>query len=365
MVAVPNPRTWLANEDVTALKLRNLSNSVAFLKARPTFQGHQTLSQNVADQTYTPVQLDVDQVDNVSGHSPSTNPTRYVIKQPGWYLVSGFLFIAYTAASSTFTHSISVRATVNGVATDYRGETRPGATTHNPGVFGAELVLLDPATGDYVEILAWQNTGVSQTLGITVSPTNLKTSVMTAAWVAAASGTTGLAVPNPASFTSPLTAAQMNAYRDTTRFLIYPPIARLTRTGSVQSIPNGTWPTGTAITFDTATVDNYSGWSGGSPTRYTFPRSGLYYVYGMVSYSGNATGTRAAGLRVNAAAFTNWGGHDMPSSTGTAPAHRVAVARQLRVVAGDYVELMAFQSSGAARNTVAPNAVLIAVWRGV
>ncbi|WP_214103241.1 hypothetical protein [Acrocarpospora catenulata] len=358
---VPNPRTWGA-EFVTPPKLRDLGDSIAFLRQKPLFQGYQATAQAVPDQTYVPVNMDVETLDNWAVHSTKDNPSRYPVPVDGWYLVMGHLFVDYTAGSSGFSHSISFRATQNGSATDYRGETRPGGSTHQPGVYGAELLQLSKSTSDYVEMLAWQNTGTTRNLVADVSSSNIKSSVMSVAWVASLTGTTGLAVPSPAAWTSPLTSAQLNAYRDHVRFLTYPPIARLAL-NSGQGIPTQAWPNGTPIQFDAATVDNYAGWNAGvNPTRYSFARSGVYYLYGMYSCASNATGTRGVGLRINGGT-TVWGCHDMPC-TATAPAHRVAASRTVRVTAGDYVELMAFQSSGATRNTQGPHAVLIVVWKG-
>ncbi|MEV0968519.1 hypothetical protein [Microtetraspora glauca] len=362
--AVPNPRTW-GNEFITAPKLRDLGNSIGFLRQRPLFQGYQATAQAVADQTYTPVNMDVETLDNWAVHSTTINPSRYPVPVDGWYLVMGHLFFDYAASSSNFSHSISFRATTNngGTVTDYRGETRPGASTHQPGVFGAELLQLRKSTNDYVEMLAWQNTGVTRNLLADVSAASIKSSVMSVSWVASLTGTTGLAVPSPASWTSPISSAQLNAYRDHVRFLTYPPIARLTL-NSAQGIPSQTWAASTPIQFDSATVDNYGGWNAGiNPTRYSFPRSGVYYIYGMYSCSSNASGTRGVGLQINTNAVL-WGTHDMPC-TATAPAHRITVARTRRVNAGDYVQLVVTQSSGATRNTQAPHATLIAVWQGV
>ena len=357
---VPSPRTW-TGEKVTPAKLRDLGNAIAFLRQKPMFQGYQLTAQPVATATHQALNWDTEMIDTWGQHSTSSNPSRWVAPVAGWYWVTGRVFWDYTASSSANQHSVTIRTTSGVTPTDWRGETRPGASTHTPGAFGGELVQM--AAGDYVEIAGYQGSGSTQNTRVDSTPSVfLKTPMMTVQWVAATSGTTGLSVPSPAAFASPLTSAQFNAYRDAVKFMVYPPIARLARASTTQSIASGTWPTGTAITFDTATVDNYAGWNSGvNPTRYTIPATGMWLLYGLLAYSGNTAGTRACGLRVNAGT-TDWGTHDMPATVSST--HRASAVHFRRLTAGDYVELMAFQSSGSNRTTQDDSTHLVAIWMG-
>lgn len=122
--------------------------------------------------------------------------------------------------------------------------------------------------------------------------------------------------------------------------------------GTVQSVPNST---DTAITFTSAVSDNWSGWTSGSSTRYTIKVAGVYAVSGAVCWAGNATGRRYNYLRIN-------GTTAIPGSAGdlASPAtNNITVVSPLIIhsfAVGDYIELIANQTSGAALNTNAPSA---------
>lgn len=157
-----------------------------------------------------------------------------------------------------------------------------------------------------------------------------------------------LPVPNQATFVAGVTdsAAFLNAnVRDSVTFLANPPHLMCVQTAA-QSIPNAAF---TALTFDTNTVDSYSGHSTVTNTsRYVAQVAGWYWVAGVYATTniGSAldfgpqirkNGTAVQGLTVAAAsAGTNQG---------------LQVAGPVFLLIGDYVEIYAFQSSGAAHNT--------------
>lgn len=122
---------------------------------------------------------------------------------------------------------------------------------------------------------------------------------------------------------------------------------------AVFSVPNNPSPY-TPVTWQVASEDNWGGHSGvTNPSRYTVQVAGTYRVSGVVTFSSNATGTRAADLQKNGVRFPS-------NSSGASFVQAVAGFLSVQVPAtnivcavGDYIEMGAFQNSGGALNTVA------------
>jgi hypothetical protein len=122
-----------------------------------------------------------------------------------------------------------------------------------------------------------------------------------------------------------------------------------------QSIPN---IAATAIAFnsegnggyDTATYHD----TATNNTRITFPRTGYYTVQCMVTWAGNGAGDRVLYLRRNGAGgiFVDMQETNVPGANRFT--QRVHVTRNF--TGGDYVELLAYQSSGGALDVVNLNA---------
>jgi len=147
------------------------------------------------------------------------------------------------------------------------------------------------------------------------------------------------------------TTSEMNSFfRDPINFLLNKPAAQV-YSAAVQSIPN---TTATALTFDTERFDTDPDGVGGHSTsvntsRYTARYPGWYHVSGRYTYAANATGFRAVSIAVN--------GTGMPETlafgstpTGALTQH-VATDGDVFLNVGDYVELLAQQTSGGALNT--------------
>jgi hypothetical protein len=127
------------------------------------------------------------------------------------------------------------------------------------------------------------------------------------------------------------------------------PQVRVTNSGT-QSIPNGT---DTALTFDTETFDTDSMHSTVSNTsRLTCQTPGLYHITGGAEFSTNATGLRACVIKINGSTPIGFG-TSVPGSSVSSALNRLTANMIYRLSAGDYVEFMVHQTSGAALSTVA------------
>jgi hypothetical protein len=114
---------------------------------------------------------------------------------------------------------------------------------------------------------------------------------------------------------------------------------------TAQSIPNGAW---TPISFDTVRYDSGSTWVAANPTRLTCQVAGVYTITGHLIYSPNTAGSqRNAAILLNGSIYL---AQQAPAVSGYSASQytRVSVNTTYRLNVGDYVELQAWQDSGAA-----------------
>jgi len=383
ILAPRTPHTWIEKatgvfgDELSAKRLEaDVASSVAFLRQRPFFQGEATVTTAVASATYVPIPM-AELVDNVAGHSDSTNVSRWYDPFTAtsstigdWYLVTSYIAFA-GGTDPTKSYVAGIR--LNG-STVYEGSKNAGATGKVQTGLCVDLVQM--INSDYLEAVARQDTGGSINTTITG-----RTSTLTARWVCARTGTVVALPSTPRTWTAAdlLTAdtsggvnVPLNVHiRDTLRFLIYPPIVRLSSVGSSQTIPTGagTW---TSFQLPTATVDNYTGWSSGANTKYTCQRAGLYSVYGLaaVAESATATGFRAARIlhTIAAGGTAIYGGHSSQAATASSAGTQLPVLAKIRMAVNDTLELQLTHNEVGAltvKTGSGDHARLIAVWRSL
>lgn len=126
-------------------------------------------------------------------------------------------------------------------------------------------------------------------------------------------------------------------------YLANKPVCRVRRT-TAQSIPNNTE---TAITFDAERYDVGTLHSTVSNTsRITFIDPGVYDLKGNIEFATNGTGIRQVGIRLNGSIYLCL--IDV-ATLASSPVY-LNVATEDKFIAGDYVELVAYQNSGVALN---------------
>jgi hypothetical protein len=140
---------------------------------------------------------------------------------------------------------------------------------------------------------------------------------------------------------------------DVLDFLLNPPGAQVRRS-TAQSIVNS--GSGSAIAFDTEDSDTDAMHSVNG-TRLTCNTPGTYLISGMVPFDPNGTGSRDARIVKNATGVAIPGGRTILIPSGSVSITVPLAAIELPMIAGDFVELIAFQSSGGALNTTAANGV--------
>ena len=370
--SLPSPVTWSPQDKIFVPRLRaDLTDAVALLAARPYFVGQQTTGQSFVSANEIVVTMDTELTDAWNGHQEDISPAfagvtaDYWAPLPGWYLCDARIPFSYT--SSTPAPFMAGFIAVVGVSSTYgpvhgpimaNGSTSATVTPRCVDLIQQTIGGAPGGQGDFIQPLARQDSGSAQTLSVTA----FALPTVSIRWVCAVSGTQPLPVPPLTAVPSPITSAWLNAnLRDAVNFLVYPPVCKAhTTSGSVAS---GNLSSPKTVSPGTVDVDNYGAYSAG---LYTAPVSGRYIVAGQVNFaSSSTTATYACGIQVNGTAVL-WG--DALRFAGSGLAGGAGVTKRIRLSAGDTVQLVAAQNSGAALNlnTTASNQTrLIVVWEGI
>lgn len=149
-------------------------------------------------------------------------------------------------------------------------------------------------------------------------------------------------IPNPPTFgvLSPLTAGQMNGFRDYINFLVAPPLCVLTNSAAI------TLPTTTqlALTFDTEGIDSDGMHSLSTNTsRITCVTPGWYDVTGMASFSANPAGSRFGSFVINGSAL-DLARIEVAADQSTSRSTSLVTTTPIYLSVGDYVEFTVWQN---------------------
>jgi hypothetical protein len=304
---LPAPRTWSATDKLLTPLLRADPGNALLLMANPplVIAGQTVTGQSIPTSTDTTLTLDTDLTDTWGAHAI---PAKTVAPPlAGWYLAEGFPNLASISSGTAIAGIQAVQGGVTANCDGGRGAGN-GVSDSLPNV--ADLVQVNPATGDTIALYCAQTSGSAKTLAsawlkaewvAASSGTVVASPVPAGPWTtgatvlleAAAAGDTTVFVSDPSGIAAgtvialdyglpaqenvtvssvsgqtlvtgacayphpalapvavPVSAAWMNQQvRDKIRFLAYRPIARLTTQGGSQSLPSQSWPAGTAITF--------------------------------------------------------------------------------------------------------------------
>jgi hypothetical protein len=160
----------------------------------------------------------------------------------------------------------------------------------------------------------------------------------------------GLAIPNPGDVqTAQIIARTFNQLDARGGQILDGSVgARVYRNANL-SIANNV-ALATAIDFTTARFDSNSCWSGANPTRLTCNTAGKYVIVGAVQFAANASGVRRLLLRINGTLVI---AADLRNPVNSATINtELTVSAIYNLAAGDYVEMVVTQNSGAALNVL-------------
>lgn len=133
------------------LSILTYANS-QFVLNKPCFFGYQNTAQGLPNVTWTSLNIDAGQDDNWSGHSNSTNNSRYTCQVAGTYYVSGCYAPVGNSTGFRAARIIKNGSTVilgSGVYLPTNNGVEEGIQTNT--------VSVPMVVGDYVEVQGWQS----------------------------------------------------------------------------------------------------------------------------------------------------------------------------------------------------------------
>jgi hypothetical protein len=122
------------------------------------------------------------------------------------------------------------------------------------------------------------------------------------------------------------------------------------RHNTTQSIPNNA---STTVTFDTEVNDTDAYFDTGTPTRFTIPANGTYQWGYSLRFAANATGIRSAFVRLDGTTTVGIAEDQAPTAAGAC--YIDYVSPPVVYTASQFLELRAFQNSGAGLNLESAN----------
>lgn len=139
-----------------ALWLANVYNPFQFLLNPPMFFGYQATAQSVANNSATPITLDMETFDTYGGHSTTTNTSRYVAQVAGTYLVTG--------TTAWVTNATDERVTgfaKNGTIIVGGSQVQSPTLSGHVSVVQGTWIPVALNVGDYVEVWGTQTSGAA------------------------------------------------------------------------------------------------------------------------------------------------------------------------------------------------------------
>jgi hypothetical protein len=138
-----------------ALARTGIVNAGTFALNPALFVGTQTTSQSVSSGVWTTINLNTTQVDTYTGHSNTTNNSRYTAQIPGLYQVCGV-----AAWPSNATGVRGTRIHVNGAVVQGSAQMSLAPPINNAGL-ATPLRTVRLNVGDFVEVAGWQSSGAA------------------------------------------------------------------------------------------------------------------------------------------------------------------------------------------------------------
>jgi hypothetical protein len=388
------PSAWLAGQSwplrlpprVFAADLnQQLSSAVAFLSTKPQAkvvqQVHPTsFSNNIL------AWIDMDtEIDDAWGmHANSGDSSQVVVPQgcDGLWLVQGV--VPFHAPSTLgFMYEAKVNHQVGATANITNGERMEGwgnGAYPMPWAFD----IFNASAGDYFQLGGQQTSGSTVSAGINTAASggiqfnHAYYPLLTARWIAANNSLPGgvigvpflqgdgtwsavenvqLTVPSPGTWTSlqEATSARFNSdILNSVLFLSNVPVARA-NFSSPAVVPRNAYSQVTGLTVQ---MDNWSAFNTSTST-WTAPVNGVYLIMGQVSYPSQGV-LFTDSVRISATisgVSTTWDG---AASYGDNVA--ASAVRQMRLSAGDTIQLYTWQNSSSNLAPDGPNCRLITVW---
>lgn len=260
-------------------------------------------SQVVPGGTNAIVALPTEDFDTNTMHDPTTNNSRITIQTPGVYSVQAFVETSTNPPGGAIAINLFKNGALLGPDPYVLG---PQQTTQGRVVLGSHVRL---AAGDYLEIQFGNNANPVTSLSVSRA-------VLSAVWLGGAGQTIDeRGVPAVGAYPS-----------------------------APQSVPSGTY---TSLALDLEYFDTDSIHDPAANTRLTAKTPGLYLITAQATFVQNATGIRDLAVKQNGSSTI--AEVDQVVSSGS-NGSVLQLSTIVKLAAGDYVELQAYQNSGVSLN---------------
>ncbi len=178
MTSVPSPGTGFGVGVVDGSDLNNLLvDPVLFLLKRPMARLRQIVAQSLTNGTFTAITFTTHDVDQDwaggTGHSDSSNTSRYTANYAGWYMLTGGISYAVSATGVRGAYWYVNGSPISGTET-----MGPASAAVNHGTAArGEMMYLN--SGDYVELNGYQTSGGA----LNTAVTGVAMSTMNVVWM--------------------------------------------------------------------------------------------------------------------------------------------------------------------------------------
>jgi len=98
------------------------------------------------------------------------------------------------------------------------------------------------------------------------------------------------------------------------------------------------------VSWASATYDNDTMFSAGTPNRVTVKTAGIYVVTSTIVWPSNNTGERISWIQLNGSTATRWG--NRRGGAWSSGPTEYSIAAQIKCAVNDYIQLGVYQSSG-------------------
>lgn len=142
-----------------AMLNQTITSAVNFFLGKPIFFAVQTVAQTLTIGGANAITFSTEVVDRDSGHSTTTNTSRYTAATAGWYRVNGVVAFSSVASGTYREARIGKNGTaIDGSAIRFRATTIPSGIL--PVASASILVYLNGST-DYVELYSSNDSAVA------------------------------------------------------------------------------------------------------------------------------------------------------------------------------------------------------------
>lgn len=157
MAWLRRPADLVPGKMATGMGYEDVLDAISFLMSPPTLQMRQTAAQSIPNSAYAIVLFDTEDIDTVSGHSTTTNTSRWTLPSAdmaGWYRCVGKV-----AWSGNVTGRRASLWSLNGTAINGSEVIYPVGTSSAVEHVTAEIIVPVTNAGDYIELQIFQDSG--------------------------------------------------------------------------------------------------------------------------------------------------------------------------------------------------------------